>query len=197
MVSDYRYRGVPLSNGNPALQGSLDVETEAGLHARLWASAINGGGNGRIELDASAGYALELGKDVSFDFGGILYAYPNHRSADALELTACLEATHGPWTATIGASLAPPQGGTTDDSGRKRRNAYAAAILSHTLEALPLTLRASAGFEDGAWDLRSQGGKIDWTVGADLEFGAARFSVEGTGSNASHQTMVGSLFLTF
>ena len=44
-VTDYRYRGLSLSNKKPALQAELSVGHHSGLYTRLWGSSIadNGG----------------------------------------------------------------------------------------------------------------------------------------------------------
>ena len=94
-VSDYRYRGLSLSDGKPALQGSLALEHESGAYAELWASSLSSGGSAPAELDATAGYAFSLTDDVSLDVSATYYAYPGTADANAIELTGMLEAaTH-------------------------------------------------------------------------------------------------------
>lgn len=197
LVSDYRYRGLSLSDRKPAFQASLAVDTEAGFHGELWTSTIKGGGTGNIEVDASAGYTASLSETVTLDCSATYYAYPGDWSANALEFTTALEASQGPLTASLQASVAPAQDGVRDERGKKATNVYALAGLGYALAPMPLTLRASAGYERGAWDMTDDGGKWDWTLGADLEFQHARVSLEGIGSNAGDETVVASLFLAF
>jgi hypothetical protein len=56
LVSDYRYVGVSLSDGHPALQGSLRIEHD-GFYGTLWASALDRIGDpANSDIDVSAGY---------------------------------------------------------------------------------------------------------------------------------------------
>ena len=43
LTSDYRFRGVSLSNGDPAIQGGIDVGHDSGFYVGTWASSIEGG----------------------------------------------------------------------------------------------------------------------------------------------------------
>src|SRR4051812_15593973 len=76
LVSDYRYRGISLSDGKPALQGSLDLEPEAGPYAGLWASSIRDEGKTSAELALTAGDEVDLGGTFSLDLSATFYAYP-------------------------------------------------------------------------------------------------------------------------
>ena len=64
LVSDYRYRGVSLSRGHPALQAELTLEHESGLYADLWGSTL--GHRDEAEIDFTGG----LAKDLSDSGGG-------------------------------------------------------------------------------------------------------------------------------
>lgn len=59
LTSEYIYRGLALSNGNPALQFGVDYEHDSGLFAGAWASTIDLSsrfGQRDVELDFYAGY---------------------------------------------------------------------------------------------------------------------------------------------
>ena len=43
LTTDYRFRGVSLSAGDPAIQGGIDVGHESGFYVGTWASSIEGG----------------------------------------------------------------------------------------------------------------------------------------------------------
>ena len=196
-VSDYRYRGLSLSNGNPAVQGSLALEHDSGAYAELWASSLTGSGASRFEVDATAGYALSLTETLGLGVSATYYAYPGASEANALELTGTLEANRGPVTASLGLSVAPPQRGTRDEFGARKTNLYALAGLSYRLTALPVTLRSSLGFERGPWDMAERGGKWDWSLGAEADLDRARVGVEIVGSDAGDESLVGTLTLAF
>ena len=41
-VSDYRFRGYSLSGGDPALQGTINLNHSSGFYAGAWASSLDG-----------------------------------------------------------------------------------------------------------------------------------------------------------
>ena len=197
VVSDYRYRGLSLSNGKPAVQGSISVEHESGAYAELWASSLTGNSANRTEIDATAGYAFSLTETLSLDVSATYYAYPGAAGANALELTGMLEASRGPVTASLGLSLAPPQRGTRDEFGARKTNLYALAGASYQLPSLPLRLQATLGYERGPWDMAERAGKWDWSLGGEADFEQARIGVEIVGSDAGDETLVGTVILVF
>jgi uncharacterized protein (TIGR02001 family) len=197
LVSDYRYRGLSLSDRKPALQASIALEHDSGLYAELWGSSLAKGSASRAEVDATVGYGIKLTETLSADVSATYYLYPGASEGNALEITGTIEAEHGPLTASIGLSLAPPQRGTRDELGTKRLNAYTFAGVEYALPALPLALRATVGHERGPWDMASEGGKWDWSVGAGAELRNVRVGLDLIGSNAGDETVAGSLALKF
>jgi uncharacterized protein (TIGR02001 family) len=86
-TSDYVFRGVSLTSGDPAAQGSLDASYGI-FYAGVWASNVDGPGYEPWELDLYAGLKPELGP-VTFDFGIVGYLYPAaENSFDYYELKA-------------------------------------------------------------------------------------------------------------
>jgi uncharacterized protein (TIGR02001 family) len=84
LVSDYVYRGVSLSNGNPEPQASLDYDSDSGWFGGLFAS--------RIDLSATsgqavayAGYAGRLTSDLSWEGGLSENAYLGNSGQDYTE----------------------------------------------------------------------------------------------------------------
>lgn len=197
LVSDYRYRGLSLSDGRPAVQASLAAEHAYGAYAEIWASSATSGGRGLDEIDVTAGHVFDLTEAISIDLSATYYAYPGASSANALEIGGLLEASRGPLAATAGLSLAPPQRGTRNDSGSKKTNVYVFAGASYRLAKLPLRLRASLGFERGPWDAAGRGGKWDWSLGGEADFEQARIALDLVGSDAGGEAVVAALTLAF
>lgn len=197
LVSDYRYRGVSLSGGKPALQGMLGAELTSGFYGELWASTIENDGAGRIELDGTVGYGVDLTDALSLDLAATYYWYPGHASSNAIELTAAVEGKRGPLTARLGLSVAPPQNGTRDDDGRRRTNVYAVVSASYAVPDTPVSLRAQLGREQGPWDMRFSGAKWDYVIGAEAALKRASVSLDLVGSNAGAAGLVGGLALHF
>ena len=82
LTSDYVWRGMSLTNEDPAIQGGMDIEYK-GLYAGVWASNIaqldDGNGEDRstsLETDLYLGYAGDMG-NFSYDVGYIQYIYMN------------------------------------------------------------------------------------------------------------------------
>jgi uncharacterized protein (TIGR02001 family) len=73
-TSDYVFRGVSLTSGDPAAQGSIDIGYGI-FYAGTWASNVDGDGYEPWELDVYAGFKPELGP-VTFDLGIVGYFYP-------------------------------------------------------------------------------------------------------------------------
>lgn len=85
-VSDYRFRGISQTLGEPALQGGFDYSHSSGFYAGTWASNVYGGTNGsglgvaftngNLEWDVYAGYKFEPIKGITGDVGLLHYMYP-------------------------------------------------------------------------------------------------------------------------
>ena len=83
VVSQYRYRGLAQTKGQPALQGGVDYANASGYYAGAWASQIqwikdaSQTGNsytGNTELDLYGGYKFE-NSGISYDVGFLRYQY--------------------------------------------------------------------------------------------------------------------------
>ena len=198
LVSDYRYRGLSLSDGKPAIQGSATFEHDSGLYAEAWSSTIGGPDvDADAELDLTAGYALDISDHLSLDMSGTYYLYLGQPDANYVDGTISLGFTQGRAAARIGLSFAPEQKGTEDDEGKKSSNSYAFAGASYELEKLPLTLNAELGYEQGAFDEAPDSGKWDWQVGAEVKLEPSRIGLSYVGSDVGDEALVASLFLEF
>jgi uncharacterized protein (TIGR02001 family) len=199
-VSDYRYRGVSLSSGRPAVQGSVTVEHGSGLYAELWGSTLGSGNPANVEVDLTGGYGADLSEHVSIDFSGTWYLYPKAGSDNYGEATALVTATHGKASAGLGLSYAPAQRGTRGDNGREHDNLYVFGSADYALPRTPLTLKAGLGFEHGAFDEVEHGGKWDWSLSGEVELAPAKLGLAYVGSNADgggRHALLGSLFVEF
>ena len=161
LVSDYRFRGVSLSDKGFALQPFLTVKHESGLYVGAWGSNIVENAGDDMEVDLYAGFAG--GEGLTYDIGATYYLYPGVSSLNYLELTGKLGSTVGP--ATIGAQLSyvPSQ----DNTGNTD-NVYVATNASVALPNTPISIVASVGIEDGAFTAGSE--KLDWTLGLTTNF---------------------------
>jgi uncharacterized protein (TIGR02001 family) len=77
VTSDYRWRGVSLTDGGPALQSSLSYDHSSGLFAGLFASNVElRPGDGGLGVQAFGGYARRWRDDSAWDVGVVGYVYP-------------------------------------------------------------------------------------------------------------------------
>lgn len=77
LTSDYVFRGVSLTDNDPAIQGGFDWSNDQ-FYAGVWGSSLLEG----TEIDVYAGYTPTLGA-VTFDLGVIGYFYPGASDDDA------------------------------------------------------------------------------------------------------------------
>ena len=84
-ATDYRYRGISQSAGEPALQGGIDYADKSGWYVGTWGSTIRWikdssipgcpCARGPVEIDAYGGYKGSISDDLSYDVGGLGYWY--------------------------------------------------------------------------------------------------------------------------
>lgn len=100
VVSQYRYRGIAQTKGDPALQGGVDYANANGFYLGAWGSTIkwikdasfdttaNPAGKqakGPVELDLYGGYKFEAG-GLTYDVGYLRYQYVGNTYKDAAPL---------------------------------------------------------------------------------------------------------------
>jgi uncharacterized protein (TIGR02001 family) len=103
LFSEYIFRGLTQTNGEPALQGGLDYSHSSGFYVGTWGSNISwlrDGGSyqagGSLELDIYGGFKGSIGKtDFGYDVGLLYYWYPGDVvpglwKADTLEIYGAL-----------------------------------------------------------------------------------------------------------
>jgi uncharacterized protein (TIGR02001 family) len=86
-ASEYLYRGIAQTRGNPALQGGFDYAHPSGFYIGTWGSNISwvsdtGIGNASLEWDVYGGYKGTAGP-LGYDVGLLTYNYPgNHKPSN-------------------------------------------------------------------------------------------------------------------
>jgi len=80
LTTDYVYRGVSLSDSDPALQAGIDLDTEMGVYAGLWASTADIPGLSSREREREAnlyvGYSRRFGRRWTAAVSITRYLYP-------------------------------------------------------------------------------------------------------------------------
>lgn len=87
VVSDYRYRGISLSHGDPALQASVAYDDASGLYGGLFASNVQFALSPHRQLQAVAygGYARRLERGLSAEVGATYAAFTGPGTYDYAE----------------------------------------------------------------------------------------------------------------
>ncbi len=80
ITSDYRFRGISQTDGDPAFQGGFDVAHSSGLYVGTWGSNVSSWAAGpaastKLEIDLYGGYKTEVA-GIGLDVGAIAYMYP-------------------------------------------------------------------------------------------------------------------------
>ena len=168
VVSDYRFRGISFSEGDPAIQGTLTLTHASGFYAGTWASSIADTElYGDVEVDLYAGWAGEIAPGMQVDLSAAYYIYPyGHNSAgdsDYAEATAKVSRALGPVNGTAGASYAWGQSALGG-----RDNLYVFSDLAAPLPGTPLTLKAHGGRSKGSL---SPSPYFDWSFGLEGALG--------------------------
>ena len=88
LTSEYDYRGISQTDGDPALQASVLFNTDFGFYASAWGSNLDWGpdSDADIEIDYFGGITREFGDSgLNWDLGLLYYSYPGLSSANFLE----------------------------------------------------------------------------------------------------------------
>jgi len=162
IASDYRFRGVSLSDRGAVVDASVTAASSS------WFAAVEGISSARgrdaaavrrsAEVDVSAGWSRAIGLFTP-TAGVIAYFRPGGGESVNAEGFATLEGALGPATLTVGANYAPDQGAAPGG------NLYLFTRAAAAVPATPLTIRARVGREAGAFE----GGrvKIDYAAGVE------------------------------
>jgi uncharacterized protein (TIGR02001 family) len=178
VVSDYRFRGISLSDRDPALQGGVDVGLGGGFYAGGWASTIADYGGADVEVDAYVGYGAEVGL-LDYSVAATAYLYPGGDGVNYGELQGEVGGSLGPARLALEVAYVPDQKNTAGD------NVYIGPKLSVGLPLTPLTFHLRGGYEDGFYDA-----KFDWEAGVDYRLGpvTASFAVVGSSDGGAAES---------
>lgn len=166
VTSQYRFRGISLSDEQPAVQGTVNLNHDSGAYAGVWVSSTGGAqrGGSNAEVDLYAGYSAPLSSGVTLDAGLLYYAFPASKGGDFdfFEPYAGLSGTLGPATAKVGLSYAWEQ-----DALRGNSNVYVFGDLSAGIPSTAFTVKTHLGYSKGDTPLSPSGDYLDWMIGAD------------------------------
>jgi uncharacterized protein (TIGR02001 family) len=167
VTTDYIYRGLSQTGGNPAIQGGVQWQWPAGWNAGVWSSTVEftPDRGPRFEVDAHAGRAWSLNTDWSARIGWTHYFYPDDEGLEYEydELSAAISFQQRV-TATIAWSPNASRFGYGERVSDRRAIAYELTALQ------PLTPRWSVCAGVGYSDLRDLFGAGYWYWNAGVTF---------------------------
>ena len=183
LASEYRFRGVDLSGGKIAIQGGVDLSTDAGFYLGTWASSLDEQtvGYGSTEVDVYGGWSGDLG-GLSADVGVIAYMSPDAGPGDFdyIEFYGSLGYAFGPAELTVGVAFAPEQ-----DSLGGTDNFYIYSDVGIGIPDSPVSITGHLGYTDGFLTFTNDSKAFDWSVGLDVavagpvSMGVSYVGVEG------------------
>lgn len=147
LVSDYRFRGVSRSAGEPAVQASVTLDHASGAYLGVWASSLaTSAGRGAGELDLTAGYSRELAPGLTGDAGLQVYTFPGAPGGERAQVEpyAAVSTSYGPARVRLGLNYAL---GRASLGGRD--NLYLHGRLDVAVPGTPVTLSGRLGYQDG------------------------------------------------
>jgi uncharacterized protein (TIGR02001 family) len=89
LTSDYVFRGISQTQGDPAAQAGFRYSGDSGLYASVWGSTVEfpGDTGASAELDFVAGWSRAINDDWSLDVNVTYFDYPSARAdLDYVEL---------------------------------------------------------------------------------------------------------------
>jgi uncharacterized protein (TIGR02001 family) len=174
LISDYRFRGISMTEKNPAIQGTLNVTHKSGVYVGTWASSIDlGDSYGPTEVDLYGGWTGNVAKRTSIDVSLAYYSYPgadHSAKVEYFETTAKLNHDFGPLRATLGSGYSWNQDALGGD------HLYLFTDMAAPVPGTPVTLKAHGGRSRGALSPKP-GGYYDWSLGADVALGKLTLGV--------------------
>jgi uncharacterized protein (TIGR02001 family) len=190
VLSQFRFRGLSRSDGQPAVQGDLSVNHASGVYGGVMLSSEQPGAAvdlGHGELDLYAGYDHALGSSgLMLDLGLRGYFHAGRAGADLVELSAALDRQIGPIDLRAGLAYAPPQAhlGHESATGALRDNTYVFAESRADIPGTPLHLHGHVGHTAGGLDYT--GAYWDYRLGVGASHKAFGIDLSLVGTNVSH-----------
>jgi uncharacterized protein (TIGR02001 family) len=153
-ASQYIFRGVSLSDNDPALQASVDYAA-SGFHAGLWGSTGTFN-KGNVEVDGSAGYG-GLVEGYTYDLSLVYYAYPGDSvDGNYVEAIGVLGRDFGRALVNVGVGYTP--------SGQQAYLGHDVYYLFSDIDIPIPDSRVTASFHVGYQDFGDTS-RTHWTAG--------------------------------
>ena len=162
VVSDYNWRGITQTAGDPAIQGGVDYAHDSGFYAGAWGSNVDFGDCCDENMEVDLYFGWSGGETLVWNTGFIYYLYPGADGLNFPEIYASLG-----WEWLTGKVSYSNDFGNTDESAF-----YLEGNASYELPA-NFALQGHLGYSDGSAieALYGEGSYFDWSVGVTYALG--------------------------
>jgi uncharacterized protein (TIGR02001 family) len=181
VVSDYRYRGISLSQQKPAAQASVDYDDPSGFYGGLFGSTVELAGESTTSAQALAyvGWVLPVGNGFHWDLGGDYSVFSDGHSYDFGELYTGIGASNF----NVRVHYSPNYFGFDQPSWYGEVNGSVPlgndfALFAHLGFLRPVGQVAT-------YPTSSVRNPVDWRVGVERDFGGFNIQVAWVGTNGS------------
>lgn len=197
IATDYDFRGISQTNGDPAIQLGLTYTGESGVYMGIWGSNVDladaGEVNAKTEIDTYVGFAGGDAKEgYGYDLGAIYYSYPNHGTLNYPEIYTGI--TKGVLSAKLWYSWNFNSSGDT---------AYYADVNLNMPSGDVFSVLFHIGYSGGEYWTADKPGRLgkymDWSLGFGAAVKGANFSlkyVDGSDLNVRRPRNLGRLVLS-
>jgi len=162
VVSDYNWRGITQTAGDPAIQGGLDWAHDSGFYAGVWGSNVDFGDCCDENLETDLYFGWSGGEEFTYNVGLIYYVYPGAEGINYPEIYGSLG-----WKWLTGKISYSNDFGNYDES--------AFYLEGNGVWELPANfgLKAHLGYSDGDGIKAAYGedSYFDWSVGVTYALG--------------------------
>ncbi|MBK8176390.1 MAG: hypothetical protein IPK66_14320 [Rhodospirillales bacterium] len=199
LTSDYMFRGISQTDNKPAVQGSLEYSYDTGFNGitpyiGFWGSNVDFNDNNKatVEIDTAFGVRGDLlDTGVSWDLGGLYYAYPGASKSGGQALNydyweIPFKLSYSPIDiVTLGASYyySPDFFGSTGTANYINGN----ITVTPEVPYVDLALFAAVGYQNIA-DTKDY---VDWTLGGKVTFKGVDFTIAYVDTNLTQGDLGG------
>ena len=211
LASEYLYRGIAQTRGNPAVQGGFDYSHASGFYVGTWASNISwiqdagpGANAARtasapIEIDVYGGYKGTITGDFGYDLGVLTYNYPGSnklRGAGKPDTTELYGAVSYKWLSLkYSHTLTSLFGFIKDDGVSKTKGSGYLDLSGNWDMGNGYGLTAHVGHQSVKG--LTNGGYTDWKLGVTKDLGFGTVGLAYSATNAKDNCAAGAVAQPF
>jgi len=192
LFSQYIFRGLTQTDGNPALQGGFDYSHASGFYAGVWGSNVSWltdttayqNSSYSLEIDTYLGFKLPV-NDFTFDVGFLRYNYPG--TANAIVAPTVKADTNEIYVGVSWQFLSLKYSyslGDTFGVDGARGSDYIDLTASLPLGDTGFNLIGHVGRQSYSGPNSANGAYTDWRLAVEKEFMGVNFSLAYTDTNA-------------